>query len=214
MHIGSWNVAGVGKERIGVFIEQLSDHYPWGFISMQEAFRRKEGVELEGNHALFTSSTLVGGLRCPAILVNERWVASATFAGSGARWVAVSISDYVVLISLHLPHRGHALQEYITCLDELRQFLSSVRGRKIHIGMDANAHMGNTVDFIHIGEGVTHQVYDPINCERTGILHEFLVEHRLYLANTFTDEPDELRYTRTNWSGWGSTQIDFIAVPL
>ncbi len=66
LHIGSWNVAGVGEEHVGVFIELLSDHYPWDFLLMQEAFRRAEGIELEGGHGLFTSSKIAGGLRCPA----------------------------------------------------------------------------------------------------------------------------------------------------
>ena len=212
--MGTWNVAGIVEEQFDLFVEQLSDHYPWDFILLQETFQRTEGIQLGAGHVLFTSSTLLGKLRCPAILVNERWAASATFAGSRNRWVAIDINETTVLISLHLPHRGHHVNEFIACLEELKVFLSTVGGRRVFLGMDANTCVGSVVDYVHIGEGATLQAYDPMNSERALLLHDFLVQYGLCLVNTFKDDPEELRYTRTNWSGFGSTQIDFLAFPL
>ena len=101
--MGTWNVAGVAVDAFDDFIGQLSDNYIWDILFLQEGFRRTEGIASELGHLLFTPTTLVGNLRCPAVLVNERWksVVNVDFAGSGDRWVAVSFAGSSLLISLH-----------------------------------------------------------------------------------------------------------------
>ena len=65
--------------------------------------RKLEGVDV-GNHALFTPSSLDGGLRCPAIVVRAPEVRWAKQAGEGLRWVAVDLGPDVVIVSAHMPH--------------------------------------------------------------------------------------------------------------
>ena len=112
--MGTWNVAGIAVDKLDTFIEQLSDNYPWDVLLLQEGFRQTDGIASEFNHLLFTSSHLVGNLRCPAILVNERLRdgAEISFAGSGERWVAVSVDGAMLFVSLHLPHSKHSIAGY------------------------------------------------------------------------------------------------------
>ena len=184
MHVGTWNVAGIGEAVLGSFVEQLSDNFPWDVLFLQEAFCRTEGIDVEFNHYLFTSGTRAGGLRCPAILVNERW-GDVHFITSGARWLAVGMGPSVILISLHLPDIGHDLVEFSACLGEMEQALANMGGRTIYIGMDANTHVHSVVDHLHVGEGVTHRQHSPEESERANLLHDFLCRHGLYLANKF-----------------------------
>ena len=90
--MATWNAAGIGTADLDLFIEQVSDHYPWDVLFLQEAFSRSGGIELDSNHHLIPSGTIVGGLRCPAILVNGTWE-NVRYAGSGRRWVAVEVDD-------------------------------------------------------------------------------------------------------------------------
>ena len=123
---------------------------------MQEGFRQTEGIVSEFKHLVFTSSHLVGNLRCPAILVNQRWIdeLEVAFAGSGGRWVAISFSAQFLFISLHPPHSKFSLDEFMEPMDELKSFLLNRRERNIVIGVDANVGVSSVVDFCHVGASV------------------------------------------------------------
>ena len=58
LHVGTWNVAGLGEDSIDLFIEQLSDHYTWDVVCLQETFTRTDGIEFSSGHLLFLSRTL------------------------------------------------------------------------------------------------------------------------------------------------------------
>ena len=49
-------------------ISMLAD---WDVLMLQECFRKLDGVTV-GAHELFTPSELLGGLRCPAVIVNQK----------------------------------------------------------------------------------------------------------------------------------------------
>ena len=85
--MGTWNVAGVAVDAWDDFLGQLSDNYIWDILFLQEGFSRTEGVASEFEHVLFTPTTLTGNLRCPAVLINERWrnTVDVDYAGSGDR---------------------------------------------------------------------------------------------------------------------------------
>ena len=42
--MGTWNVAGLAEDEIDIFITQLSDHYEWDVVCLQEAFSRTEDM--------------------------------------------------------------------------------------------------------------------------------------------------------------------------
>ena len=142
LHVGSWNVAGLAEDEVDTFIDQVSDHYPWDILMLQEGFRRSEGIALASKHLLFTSGQISGGLRCPALLVHERWARDDSgfvkFAGSGTRWVAVELDAKYIFVSLHLPHRKIPTETYAETLAEVTTLLHAHAGKIAIIGMDAN----------------------------------------------------------------------------
>jgi len=125
--VGTWNVAGIAADAVDIFTAQLSDNYIWDILLLQEGFRQTDGIATEFRHLVFASAYLVGNLRCPAIIVHERWrdVVDISYAASGERWVAISFASQFLFVSLHLPHRRSSIAEYTAPLDELRAFLAS-----------------------------------------------------------------------------------------
>ena len=189
MHVGTWNLAGIAEDQIDFFISQLSDNYPWIFILLQEAFSRTEGIEFDGRHVVVV----------PAILVHEEWAPSVK-----------EVSQKCVLVSMHLPHVGRGLHEFISCLHSLDVFLSSI-DLPIYVGMDSNTRVHSAVDHVHVGDSVPMSTFGLVMCERASILHNFLCKYSLYLANTFMDKTV---MTRVAWGGCNESQIDFLAAPL
>ena len=110
-------------DEVDTFVRQICHDYPSDVLFLQEGFRQTEGIAIESNHLLFTSCHLVGNLRCPAILFHERWKLSADvcYAGPRLSWIAVSLANGVLMVSLHLPH-------YVSCLLELEAPLDDLRG--------------------------------------------------------------------------------------
>jgi len=193
-----------------LFFDQLSDNYTWDFVCLQEAFTHSADIEFEGGHLIYPSSEVGSGLRCPAVLVHKRWSSSSRIAGSGVRWVCVEIEGHFDIVSLHLPHSGIHISEFITCLEELRGFLN-LRRRLVFLGVDANTELGCVSDFVHVGPGIPQRDTNTLEADRASLFHDFLVEAGIYVANTFTD----LAFTRYNWSGTGAgRQIDFLGLPL
>ena len=80
--------------------------------------------------------------------------------------------------------------------------------------MDANVGMSSVVDYCHVGPTVPDCQQDHKDLQRASLLHSFLCEFPLCLVNTFADAEGDDVYTRTNWSGVGSSQYDFIASSL
>ena len=212
LYVCTWNLAGIAVRDVNLFIEQLSDNYAWDFVMLQETFTQAAGIELEGNHELFVSSLSDGGLRQPAILVHQRWASFVRVLRSAARWIAIEFNTDTILVSLHLPHSGRPLEEFISCLHELSAFLSTLPSC-VYIGMDANTSMHSAVDFCCVGNGVVQGDMAPRVVNRAVILHEFLASHRLFLANTFTDVPNECLITHSSWSSKRTSQFDFVALP-
>ena len=67
-----WNVAGLWEDSTDIFLSQISMLTDWDVLLLQECFRKLDGVNV-GAHEQFTKSELVGGLRCPAVSMLQRW---------------------------------------------------------------------------------------------------------------------------------------------
>ena len=212
--MGTWNLAGLAEDDIDEFINELSDNYAWDFVCLQETFSRSSDVSFDSNCALYTAETVEGGLKCPAILVNEKWKSNARMLGSGVRWVAVEVDVDVVIVSLHLPHLGLSFAEFLSCLESLDTFLDTCTSKSLIFGMDANTRVCLFTDHSHVGDGVPFCDMDEEETKRCELLMEFLCKHDIYLANTFADSVFDKLHTRHNWGGGGGKQIDFIGLPL
>ena len=88
-----------------IFLSQISMLTDWDVLTLQECFRKLDGENV-GTHELFTPPELLGGLRCPAVIVNQKWSGQSKIAGGAARWTAVELGGQLTFISAHVPHKG------------------------------------------------------------------------------------------------------------
>jgi hypothetical protein len=206
----SWNLAGLAEGQIDDWIDQVTCLTPeWDFLLLQESFVRLDGV-CTGQHLLLTPSVRSGGLKIPCIMINQRWALHVKLAGSGARWVACTFGD-VMLVAAHLPHSGRGQLEYELTMEELGAFMEVNARYRFMVGVDANAKLWGTTDFRHIGEQVLRSAMTAEDRERARALHSFIASWGLVAVNTFmnTTESADL-VTRTNWNGTGASQIDYV----
>ena len=136
----SWNVAGLGEECTDIFLSQISMLADWDVLLLQECFRKLDGVYV-GAHELFTPSELLGGLRCPAVIVNQKWKGQSKIVGGAARWIAVELDGQLTLISVHMPHKGRKLGEFEATLTELQEFLNGRHKQHVILGGDFNVNL-------------------------------------------------------------------------
>ena len=85
-----WNVAGQ--------ILMLTD---WDVLLLQECFRKLDGVNV-GAHELFTPCELMEGLRCPAVIMHQRWSGQPKAADG---LIAVELDGQMTIISAHFLHK-------------------------------------------------------------------------------------------------------------
>ena len=123
LKVFSWNVACLAEDCTDIFLSQISMLADWDVLLLQECFRKLDGVNV-GAHELFTPSELLGGLRCPAVIVNRKWKGQSKTVGCAARWTAVELDGQLTLISAQLPHKGRKLGEFDAALMEIQEFLS------------------------------------------------------------------------------------------
>ena len=95
-----------------------------------------------GAHELFTPSELMGGLRCPTVIVNGK----SKIVGGAARWTAVELDGQLTLISAHLPHKGRKLGEFETTLTELQEFLNGRHKQHVILGGDFDVNLFGMTD--------------------------------------------------------------------
>ena len=95
----------------------------WDVLLLQECFRKLDGVNV-GAHELFTPSELLGGLRCPAVIVNRKWKGQSKIVGGAARWIAVELDGQLTTISAHVPHKGRKLGDFEAASMESQEFLN------------------------------------------------------------------------------------------
>ena len=99
----------------------------WDVLLLQEGFRKLDGVNV-GAHELFTPSALVGRLRCPAVLMHQRWSGQSKAVGGASRWTVVELDGQMTIISAHLPHKGKKLGDFESVLADTQDFMSGETG--------------------------------------------------------------------------------------
>ena len=198
----SWNVAGIPLDDLDVWLQRVSDHFPWDLICLQEGFKRLNGVEIRGGHGVFTPCRQLGSLRSPAIIVRSGSACDdVVFLASDTRWLAVkSESMKMIFVSLHLPHRRISLVACTSIFTVLREALLGYRGAyRFVFGTDTNTHLWGCSDGRLIGNsvppplgGLSQKDADKLVC-----LTEFLHEFELRADNTWTEVATP---TRRAWS--------------
>ena len=63
-------MAGLSEDSTDIFLSQISMLTDWDVLLLQECYRKLDGVNV-GADELFTPSELLGGLRCPAVIVDR-----------------------------------------------------------------------------------------------------------------------------------------------
>ena len=148
----SWNVAVLAAEDCtDIFLSQISMLAGWDVLLLQECFRKLDGLNV-GAHELFTPSELLGGLRCPAVIVNRKWKGQSKIVGGAARWTAVELDGQLTLISVHFPQKGRKLGEFEAALMEIQE---NVRPKQhVFLGGDFNVSLFGMTDYLHVGESI------------------------------------------------------------
>ena len=207
----TWNVTGLTLDQVPTFIEHLSLTHPWGFVFMQEGFRTLEGITTGGNHLVLTPSSLQGGLRCPAILVRDKWAERVHLVGGGTRWLAAEFNAKVLLISAHFPHKRLPIQTFTDMLEEIGAFMERFPTHIVFMGADLNARLSGATDYTLVGPAIPYAILTAAEQERATMAHEFVTKHSLMLCNTWADGyHDNLHFTRKNWNDTGEAQVDFM----
>ena len=181
---------------------------------LQECFRKLDGVNV-GAHELFTPPELLGGLRCPAVTVSQKWSGQSKIAGSAARWTAVELGGQVTFISAHLPHKGKKLGEFEAALMEIQEFVSGRPKQHVILGGDFNASLYGMTDSFHVGESIPRPrtLVDTNDSLRARALHTMVTELDLTVTNTWMNADTERElFTRSSWSNPEDslTQMDCI----
>ena len=133
----SWNVAGLSEDSTDMFLSQISMVKDWDVLLLQECFRKLDGVNV-GAHELLTPCELLDGLRCPAVIVHQRWSGQAKAVGGARRWTAVVLDGQMTIISVHLPYKGKKLGDFESVLTEIQDFMSGRPGQHLILGGDFN----------------------------------------------------------------------------
>ena len=168
-----------------------------------------------GAHELFTPSELMGGFRCPAVIVNRKWKVQSKIVGCAARWTAVELDGQLTLISVHMPHKESKLGEFEATLTELQEFLNGRPKQHVILGGDFNVNLFGMTDYLHVGESIPRPrtLIDTNDSLRARALHTMVTEPDLTVTNTWmnADTEQEL-FTRSTWSNPEDslTQMDFI----
>ena len=205
----SWNVAGLAEDCTDIFLSQID----WDVL-LQECFRKLDGVNV-GAHELFTPSELLGGLRCPTVIVNRKWKGQSKIVVGAARWTAVELDGQLSLISAHLPHKGKKLAEFEAVLMKIQEFVCGRPKQHVILGGEFNANLYGMTDYLHVGESIPRPrtLVDTNDSLRARALHTMVTEMDLTVTNTWMNADTERElFTRSNWSNPDDslTQMDFI----
>ena len=194
-----------------IFLSQISMLTDWDVLTLQECFRKLDGENV-GTHELFTPPELLGGLRCPAVIVNQKWSGQSKIAGGAARWTAVEAGWSV---DFRFQPMCHTKGEFEAVLMGFQEFVSGRPKQHVILGGDFNASLYGVTDYFHVVESIPRPrtLVDTNDSLRARALHTMVTELDLTVTNTWmnADTEQEL-FTRSSWSNpYDSlTQMDFI----
>ena len=177
----------------------------WDVLLLQEGFRKLDGVNV-GAHELFTPSALVEGLRCPAVIMHQRWSGQSKAVGGASRWTAVELDGQMTIISAHLPHKGKKLGDFESVLTDTQDFMSGRPGQHLILRGDFNVSLYGFTDYHHVGESIPRPrtLMDTNDSQRARAVAHCRGRIDLTVTNTWMDADSERElYTRCSWTDPG-----------
>ena len=156
------------------------------------------------------------GLRCPAVIMHQRWSGQSKAVGGASRWTAVEPDGQMTISSAHVPHKGKILGDFEAVLTEIQFFMSGRPetapdpGRTLQcelVRIDRPTSCGR------VDPKTARTLMDTNDSQRARALHTVLAELDLTVTNTWMDADSERElYTRCSWTDPGEslTQMDFI----
>ena len=146
----------------------------------------------------------LGGLRCPAVIVNLKWKGQSKIVGGAARWTAVELGGQLTFISRPICHtKGKTLGEFEAVLMEIQEFVSGRPKQHVILGGDFNANLFGMTDYFHVGESIPRPrtMKDTNDSLRARALHTMVTELDLTVTNTWMNADTERElFTRSSWS--------------
>ena len=106
-------MTGLSEDCTDIFLSQISMLTDWDVLMLQACFRQLDGVNV-GAHELFTPPELLGGLRCPAVIVNQKRSGQSKIAGGCGKMDCGRAG----------PHKGKKLGKFEALLMEIQEFVS------------------------------------------------------------------------------------------
>ena len=209
----SWNVAGLAEDFTDIFLSQISMLADWDVLLLQECFRELDGVNV-GAHELFTPSELMGGLRCPADIVNQKWKGQSKIVGCG---------------KMDCGRAGWTADPHFSTFATQRKEIGRIRGsfdgnpgirewetqttRDLSGGLQCKPLRYDR--FFHVGESIPRPraLVDTNDSLRARALHTMVTELDLTVTNTWMNADTERElFTRSSWSNPEDslTQMDFV----
>ena len=95
----------------GHFLVTDFDAHRLGCFVVARMFQEAGGVNV-GAHEQFTKNEFVGGLRCPAVIMLQRWSGQLKAVGGAGRWTAVELDGQMTFISAHLLDKEKKLRDF------------------------------------------------------------------------------------------------------
>ena len=171
------NVAGLAEDSTNSLLSQISMLTDWHVLLLQENFRKLDGVNV-GAHEVFTLCELLGGLRCPAVIMQVDC--------SRARWT----DDYHFSpFALQRKESGR----FRVGFDGNPEFMSGRPGQHLILGGDFNVSLHGLTDYHHVGESIPRPrtLLDPNDSLRARATHTVVAELDLTVTNTWIDADSE-----------------------
>ena len=209
-----WTVAGFNGH---VLVADVDAHR-LGCVDVARMFQKTGWSERWCTRRVHAVRTFGEGLRCPAVIMHQRWSGQTKAVGISSRWTAVrELGGQLTFMSAHLPHKSRMLGEFETVLAETQDFIHERSGQHLILGGDFNASFYRLTDFHHVGESIPRPrtLTDTKDAWRAGALHAIVAELDLTVTNTRMDASSKQeRCTRSSWRerGHAQTQMDFIMV--
>ena len=106
-----------------------------------------------------------GTLRCPALLVHQRWAGQSAYLDGGTRWPAISSWKCVTILSVHLPLSRCKISDYQDTLTEIKMFLQKRPEGAVLLGNDCNVSLAGVREQDLIGEAVAKKFGSTLSAQ-------------------------------------------------
>jgi len=211
--IATYNVRSLSTEEKLLELQEILEKVNWDVIGMSEVRRRgEEWISLRSGHILYHIGETDNSMGGVGFLINRKHAADIISITSISKRVAY------VIIRLNSKLKMKIIQAYAPTstaeVEEIDQFYEDINGALTVPGCsqtflvgDFNAKVSKRMDE---AEDVIGPFGIGLRNERGSTLVNFLLQHRLYLMNSFFQKKEHRRWTWISPDGQTKNEIDFI----